>query len=215
MQEILQSFAFTYAALFPICNPLGNAAIFLSITSGEKVGLRHVQALKGSLYMLAILVSFYFIGNAILEFFGVSMEAIRIVGGLIVAKIGMQLLSPKKEDTHNAAEESEAQEKEDISFSPLAMPLLAGPGSLAVTISLSALHHDFMSPSMIGAIIGIAAVCGTCWIVLRQADFILRFLGVNGANAMTKIMAFLLLAIGVQLTLTGTGDWLDTILPKH
>ncbi|MFV0336918.1 MAG: MarC family NAAT transporter [Chthoniobacterales bacterium] len=208
---MLHAFAFAYAALFPICNPLGNAAIFLSITGGEKAALRHLQALKGSVYMLAILVCFYFIGDMILNFFGLSMEAIRIVGGLIVAKIGFQLLTPKKENTHSAAEENEAQEKEDISFSPLAMPLLAGPGSLAVVISLSALRYDFMSPSMIGTIIGIVAVCGTCWIVLRQADFILRFLGVNGANAMTKIMAFLLVAIGVQLTLTGAGDWLEQL----
>lgn len=202
----------TYAALFPIANPLGNAAIFLSITPGEKSGLRRSQALKGSLYMLGILLMFYVAGTFIMKFFGITLDGIRIAGGIVVARVGIKLMNPRKEDTHQPEEEAEARSKPDISLSPLAIPLLAGPGSMAVVMSMSSYHLDPFGGGMFGIIAGIIAVCATCWIMLREAEWVLRVLGVNGANALTKIMAFLLLAIGVQLTLAGANDWLTAIL---
>lgn len=202
----------TYAALFPIANPLGNAAIFLSITPGEKSGQRHVQALKGCLYMFGILILFFVGGNLLMRFFGITLDGIRVAGGLVVAHVGFQLMQPRKENTHGPEEETEAKAKPDISLSPLAIPLLAGPGSMAVVMSLSSYHATAFQAGMLGIAAGIAAVCVTCWIMLREADLVLGVLGVNGANALTKIMAFLLLAIGVQLTLDGAGDWLGGLL---
>ncbi len=204
----------TYAALFPIANPLGNAAIFLSITDGEKSVLRRSQALKGSLYMLGILLLFFVAGNFLMRFFGITLDGVRIAGGLVVAHVGFKLMTPRKEDTHGPEEEAEAKAKPDISLSPLAIPLLAGPGSMAVVMSLSSYHPTVLHTGMGGIVAGIAAVCATCWITLREAGVVLRVLGVNGANALTKIMAFLLLTIGVQLTLNGAHDWLLAILHK-
>lgn len=214
MGDFLQSFAMTYAALFPIANPLGNAAIFLSITDGEKSVLRRSQALKGSLYMLGILLLFFVGGNFIMRFFGITLDGVRIAGGLVVAHVGFKLMTPRKEDTHGPEEEAEAKAKPDISLSPLAIPLLAGPGSMAVVMSLSSYHPTVLHSGMGGIVAGILAVCATCWLTLREAELVLRVLGVNGANALTKIMAFLLLAIGVQLTLNGAQDWLTAILKK-
>lgn len=202
----------TYAALFPIANPFGNAAIFLSITPGEKTAQRRSQALKGSLYMLGILVVFFVGGNLLMRFFGITLDGIRVAGGLVVARVGFRLMNPRKEDTHSPDEEAEARAKPDISLSPLGIPLLAGPGSMAVVMGLSANHAGAFEPGMAGILAGITAVCLTCWLMLREAELVLRVLGVNGANALTKIMAFLLLAIGVQLTLDGAGDWLRAIL---
>jgi multiple antibiotic resistance protein len=207
--DFIQSFAMTYAALFPIANPLGNAAIFLSITDGEKAAERHSQALKGSLYMFGILLLFFIGGNFIMRFFGITLDGIRVAGGLVVAHVGFKLMNPKKADTHGPEEEAEAKAKPDISLSPLAIPLLAGPGSMAVVMSFSSFHESIYSQGMLGMLAGIFAVCATCWIMLRQADSVLGVLGVNGANALTKIMAFLLLAIGVQLAMNGGQHWLQ------
>lgn len=195
-------------------NPLGNAAIFLSITEGEKSASRRSQALKGSLYMLGILLLFFLGGNFLMRFFGITLDGIRVAGGLVVAHVGFKLMTPRKEDTHGSEEEAEAKAKPDISLSPLAIPLLAGPGSMAVVMSMSSYHAAPFQAGMAGILAGIAAVCATCWITLREAEVVLRVLGVNGANALTKIMAFLLLAIGVQLTLDGAQGWLSAILAK-
>jgi multiple antibiotic resistance protein len=215
VNEFIHSFAMTYAALFPIANPLGNAAIFLSITPGEKSALRRSQALKGSIYMFLILLLFFIAGNFLMRFFGITLDGIRVAGGLVVAHVGFKLMNPRKEDTHGPEEEAEAKAKPDISLSPLAIPLLAGPGSMAVVMSLSTYHSSPFQMGMAGIMAGIAAVCVTCWLMLREAELVLRVLGVNGANALTKIMAFLLLAIGVQLTLNGAQDWLAGILKAN
>lgn len=202
----------TYAALFPICNPLGNAAIFVSITSSLNDAERRRQAFKGVLYMLALLLAFFAAGTWILTFFGISLDGVRIAGGLIVCRVGMQLLSPKKSDHHTPEEEAEAKSKPDVSFSPLALPLLAGPGSLSVVISMSAsVRGDYViSYGAISA--GIFLVCLTCLATLWQSKRLLDFLGVNGANALTRIMGFLLLCMGVQFIIAGVTGLIKTLV---
>lgn len=203
MGDFLQLVITVYASLFPICNPLGNAAIFLSITDGEKSAERHTQALKGSVYVFLILAGFLLAGTFILSFFGISLAGVRVAGGLVVAAIGFRLLNSTHRPSQPANEEAEAKQKEDISFTPLALPLLAGPGSIAVVMTRSSEIPNFLSTEMAAAITAIFLLGVTCWLILREADAILRVIGVTGANALTKIMAFLLLCIGVQLVLNG------------
>ncbi len=201
----MELFATTFATLFAICNPLGNAAIFLSITSGEKTELRQQQALMGCVYMLAILLTFFLFGQALMQFFGLSLPGIRIAGSLVIVKIGFNLLTPREhaERTHNADEHEEAVAKPDISFSPLAMPLLAGPGSIASVIGLTALVPHPAAWDYAQFVGGIVAVVLVCWIILANSERLLGVLGVNGANALTKIMGFILLCIGVQMGIDG------------
>lgn len=203
MSDFIQIVVTTYAALFPICNPLGNAAIFLSMTDGEKRSQRATQALKGSLYVFGILAGFLLAGTFILSFFGISLEGVRIAGGFVVASVGVRLLSASRHQTPQPNEEAEAREKPDISFTPLALPLLAGPGSIAVVMTQSTQNPHLLSWATLASLIGIALISVTCWIVLREADKVLGVIGVNGATALTKIMAFLLLCIGVQLMIAG------------
>ena len=138
-----------------------------------------------------------------MKIFGLSLEGIRIAGGLVIGKIGFNLLNPKREDTHNDEEHIEAKEKKDISFSPLAMPLLAGPGAIASIMGMASLIPDNNMMSYIAVIIGIFISCIICLVVLRESQILMKVLGVNGANALTKIMGFLLLCIGVQLIIDG------------
>lgn len=204
MNHLTELLLTVIATLFPITNPLGNAAIFLSITDGDTPAERRAQALRGSFYMFLLLAGFFLGGAWIMRFFGITLPGIRIAGGLVIAKIGFNLLTPKVEHTHTPEENAEAKNKPDIAFSPLAMPLLAGPGAIAAVMGIAANLPPRWDPVDDGVVlIGILLVSVACWLILRESERLLKFLGVNGANALTKIMGFLLLCIGVQLVING------------
>ncbi len=189
--------------MLPITNPLGCAAIFLSMTEGNSLAERRSQALRGSIYMFILLCGFFLCGALIMKFFGLTLPGIRIAGGLVVAKIGFDLLAANTKADHTKEEHAEARRKDDIAFSPLAMPLLAGPGAIAAIMGLAGNleTHDVAHYSVV--IAAILTVSAICWVILRSSDQLLKFLGVNGAHALTKFMGFLLLCMGVQLVING------------
>lgn len=192
----------TVVALLPLINPLAATPAFLAITEGDSEERRREQALKGCIYMVGILVAFLIGGTFIMNFFGLSLPGMRIAGGLLVAGIGTSMLSPPArragpEDQETAA----ARAKRDISFTPLAMPTLSGPGSIAVTLGFSSLARG---PLDYGAIIlGILFVAGVTYAALRLSGRIVQVIGVNGMSALTRIMGFLLLCVGVQFVVNG------------
>lgn len=202
----------TVIALLPLINPLAATPAFLAITEGDSEERRREQALKGCIYMVGILVAFLIGGTFIMNFFGLSLPGMRIAGGLLVAGIGLSMLSPPArragpDDQETAA----ARAKRDISFTPLAMPTLSGPGSIAVTLGFSSLARG---PLDYGAIIlGILFVAGVTYTALRLSGRIVQVIGVNGMSALTRIMGFLLLCVGVQFVVNGvTGIATDPIL---
>ena len=202
MDNSIHILVFTISSLFPITNPIGNAGIFLSLTSDQDEAKKRSQALRGAIYMFFILEAFFFGGSYIMRFFGLSLDGIRIAGGLVIAKYGFNQLQPKREQTHTDEEHIEAQQMTDISFSPLAMPLLAGPGAIASVVGITSV----ITPTPISFLvvsIGILITCMICWVILRESELLIGFLGINGANALTKIMGFILLCIGVQLVVDG------------
>ncbi len=202
VENFLNTIITVYAALFPICNPLGVAPLFLIITRGDKSQHRRQQALKGATFVFFILTAFLLAGSFILNFFGISLDGVRIAGGLVVTGIGLRLLHQAPDSARQSIETEEAMEKADISFSPLALPLLAGPGTIAVVMTKSSqFAFDFVP--LAAAVVAILLLSATCWLILSQADRILEAIGITGANILTKIMAFLLVCIGVQLFLTG------------
>ncbi|MEM6600078.1 MAG: MarC family NAAT transporter [Verrucomicrobiota bacterium] len=203
MNEFSHLVLITIAALFPITNPLGNAAIFLSITDGQTDTQRRLQAWRAAIYMFLILEVFFLGGAWIMSFFGLSLPGIKIAGGLIITKFGFNLLNPQTGHTHTPEEHREARDSKDVSFSPLAMPLLAGPGAIAAVMGVTAQISSGSMLSYLAVTLGIGSSVLICWIVLREAPWLMKFLGVNGANALTKIMGFLLLCIGVQFLING------------
>ena len=192
----------TISTLFPITNPIGNAGIFLSLTAGQDRARKRQLALWGAIYMFCILEVFFLGGSYILRFFGISMEGMRIAGGILIAKFGFDQLQPRRQNTQTDQEHAEARQMDDISFSPLAMPLLAGPGAIASVIGISSILAPGVS-SHAWVSLGIALTSIICWLILRESDLLMNFLGINGANALTKIMGFLLLCIGVQFVVNG------------
>ncbi len=192
----------TLIGLLPIINPLSAGPTFLAITEGDSDERRREQALKGCLYMVAILVSFLIGGTFIMKFFGISIPGLRIAGGILLTGIGMSMLATKKVSVETDAEHQEAaRRKVDISFSPLAMPMLSGPGSIAVTLGFTSLATGVLDYMAI--IAGIVTVALITYTVLRVSGRLVGFIGPVGVNAMTKIMGFLIMSMGVQFVVNG------------
>jgi multiple antibiotic resistance protein len=206
--EFWHQFIAIFISLFVITDPFGNIGIFLSITDGDDAQYRRTQALKGSIYSFLLMFVFFIGGTYIMHFFGITLDGIRIGGGLIVSRIGFSLLSPKEEDSHSKDEKDESKKKADISFCPLALPLIAGPGALAVVIAASAKigsqGGNDVWYSYIAISLAIASVSFLTWLCLRHSGLLLHLLGVNGMNAITRIMGFLLICIAIQMMITGT-----------
>jgi len=191
----------TVIGLLPIINPLAAAPTFLAITEGDSDERRREQARKGCAYMVAILVSFLIGGTFIMNFFGISIPGLRIAGGILMTGIGMSMLAVHRSTDEEREEREAARKKVDVSFSPLAMPMLSGPGSIAVTLGFTSLASDWTD--YIAIIAGIVVVALLTYLVLRLAGRIVTFIGPVGMNAMTKIMGFLIMCIGVQFVVNG------------
>lgn len=191
-------------SLFVITDPLGNVGIFLSITEGDDLAFRRRQAFKGNLYGAILLLVFLFGGPYILDFFGISLHAVDLGGGLIVGAVGWSLIRAKEDRKHCGTKgHPEASEMTDISFCPLALPLIAGPGAIAVVIDAG--RHAMERGGMVWIADGLAVITAMLisWICLRESQFVLRVLGENGMKALTKIMGFLLVCIAAQMMITG------------
>jgi multiple antibiotic resistance protein len=207
--EILDDIFLAFIAILPVVNPFSAPPIFISITEGSTAEERRTQALKASLYAFIILLVSLLAGTFILKFFSISLPAVQIAGGLLIARTGFQMLAPQKEHHQTVAEEKEARAKEDVSFIPLAMPLLSGPGAMAVMINLATRVAHWAEWFYIS--IAAAGVCIITYFVLVESVRLVRVLGVNGMNAVSKLMGFLLLSMAVQFIINGLSTTVLTI----
>jgi multiple antibiotic resistance protein len=191
----------TFLALFPIVNPFGAIPIFFTLTGDFSPAERKQTALKTAIYVITILVVFLFFGRFVLILVGISLPVLRIAGGLIVANTAWSMVTGNSRMT--PAESNEASTKEDISLTPMAMPMLSGPGSIGVVMGLSA---DAGTVSYLGIVIGIVALGLVVYLFLRLGGPLVKRLGPGAAGAINRIFGFLLLAIAVQLVCDGIAD---------
>ena len=192
----------TVIALLPMINPLATAPTFLAITEGDSRERRMDQLWRACLYMVAILVCFLIGGRLIMDFFGISIPGLRIAGGMVVAGIGWgMLMAPPRDPAKSDAAYAEARAKPDIAFSPLAMPMMSGPGSIAVTIGFTSLSTGWID--YVAIILGILVVAVITYGTLRLSERFVGVLGLNGMNALSKVMGFLILCIGIQFVVNG------------
>lgn len=192
-----------FSALFSVVNPLGAIPIFLSLTTDNTVKERNGQALKACIYMSVILIVFLLIGTYILNFFGITIEGMKIAGGIIIMRSGFNLLSAtyRKGKAINERVEEEALEKEDISFSPLAMPMLSGPGSISLLISMGL--EAVLFAEYFNIIAGVLLLAVVTFIILRFSPLLFKLLGQGGISAMSRIMGFIVMTIGIQFMING------------
>ena len=191
----------TIGALLPIANPFSTAPVFVSLTRQMTPDRRAQQARMACIYMTSVLVGALLIGAAVMLFFGISIPALRIAGGLVVARVGFAMLNPEPEEELSDESKREALDKRDIAFTPIAMPLLSGPGSIAVTISIAT---EVDRPlEYVSVAVGIVVVALISWVILRGSTQVVKVLGVTGMNVITRLMGFILVCIGVQFIATG------------
>jgi len=197
----------TIGALLPIVNPFAAAPMVVSMTASFPEQERRDQIRRACVYMFFILTTFLVAGGLIMQFLGISIPGLRVAGGLVIAAVGLRMLFLPQPSTAYA----ESGPKHDISFTPLAIPSLAGPGSIAVVIGMSttaqADQYVILRHAMI--IGGIAITALTCYFVLRGATRLARFLGPSGMSGLTGIMGFLLVCIGVQFVINGVTNLVD------
>ena len=193
----------TFLALFPIVNPFGGVPLFFSLTSSFPSGERNRTALRTGMYVIFILVFFMFLGRFVLHFFGISLPVLKIAGGLIVANTAWGMVTASSRMT--SAESDEASTKEDISLTPMAMPILSGPGSIGVVMGLAA--HANSALSYLGMVIGIVGVGVAVYLFLRLGGPLVARLGPGATGAINRIFGFLILAIAVQLVWDGVADF--------
>ena len=193
----------TFLALFPIVNPFGGIPMFFTLTANFLPAERKRTALKTAAYVVAILVVFLFFGRFVLILFGISLPVLKIAGGLIVANTAWSMVTGDSRVTE--AESNEATTKEDISLTPMAMPMLSGPGSIGVVMGLSASANSMVA--YLGIVIGIAALGLVVYLFLNLGGPLVKRLGPGAAGAINRIFGFLLLAIAVQLVWNGVADF--------
>jgi len=193
----------TFLALFPIVDPFGGVPIFFSMTSSWTPRDRNRTAFKTGLWVFLILVTFLFFGRFVLLFFGISLPVLKIAGGLIVANTAWGMVTSHARITPE--ESHEAEDKEDISLTPLAMPLMSGPGAIGVVMALAA--HVDTAAAYLGMVIGVAAVALSVALFFCMGGPLVRRLGPSAVGAINKIFGFLILAIAVQLVWNGVADF--------
>ncbi|MFN4197585.1 MAG: MarC family NAAT transporter [Flavobacterium sp.] len=190
--------AYVFAALFSVLNPLGAVPIFVGLTQEYTKKERSRVALWTAINVFLILVISFFVGEFVLKFFGITIDALRIAGGMIIVSSGFSLLTGKFTRTRGVTKdvESDAQSRNDIALTPLAIPMLAGPGSISLLI---ALYQDYsQTGEQIFTCIAILAVAIVIFFVLRSAHYLSRILGASGIVAISRIIGFIVIAIGVQ-----------------
>lgn len=203
LRTLPHSAAATFLALFPIVDPFGGIPIFFAMTSAWTAKDRQRTAVKTGIWVFVILVTFLFFGRFVLYFFGISLPVLKIAGGLIVANTAWGMVTSHARITPE--ESHEAQEKEDISLTPLAMPLMSGPGAIGVVMALAA--HVDSAASYIGMVIGIAGIALSVLLFFWLGGPLVRRLGLSAVGAINKIFGFLILAIAVQLVWDGVADF--------
>lgn len=216
MIELLEVIGIGLITLLPLANPLTAVALFLSLAEDMDKETRHQQAFMAGVYVFAIMMVTWYAGQIVMNTFGISVPGLRIAGGLIVVLIGFQMLFPvrKVHESPEAREKTSEMKKEpdvNIAFVPLAMPGTAGPGTIAIIISnASTVHQGIIHISqwvlIIAPIIVFLIFSLLLWLSLRSSALIMRFIGNSGVQAISRLMGFLLVCMGIQFVINGSLD---------
>ncbi len=201
MEILLQSASIAFITLFPLVNPLGGVPLFCSLTANYDEGYRKKMAMRTSVNVAVILVVFLFLGKLLLEFFGINLAVLKVAGGLIVAHTAWEMVTNKSKLSND--ETSELNEKQDISFTPMAMPILSGPGSIGAAIGLTSAKAITSFSYYLGFTAGILLVGIIVFVLLRLSTKLFKLLGNTGIGVLSRIMGFFILAIAVQLIYEG------------
>jgi len=201
------------AALLPIVNPIGSAALFLALTEGQPASMRQTLARKIAVNSFVLLAGSVLIGTYVLRFFGISIPVVQIGGGLVVLATGWSMLNQKEGEMKSDVRPVDCPTCPDIiseqAFYPLTLPVTVGPGSISVAITLGAnLHGGGFNRALliVDALLASAIVAWLVFLCDRYAAPLSRKMGQTGMNITVRLCSFLLLCIGVQIVWNGVSS---------
>jgi multiple antibiotic resistance protein len=206
-------------ALLPIVDPLGGAPIYLAMTTGLTTDQRTRMAKLVAINSFVLLIASTLAGAYVLDFFGLSIPAVQVAGGIVVCLVGWQLLNSPNTQPAVDRSSTPAPSSEDLSqqaFYPMTMPLTVGPGSISVALTLGANPPPGFRPLLVTVVahtIGILLVALGVYLCYRYAEVILRKLGPTGTGVVVRLTAFILLCIGVQICWNGVHALLLSTFP--
>jgi multiple antibiotic resistance protein len=208
------AFLLAFPSLFSIINPIGGALIFYGFTKDFGSSDRLKVASRVALYSLLVMFGALWAGTYILSFFGVSIDALRIAGGMVIALSGFHLLTSSDSHPDQKSHEREAAPDSDddpmqVAFFPLTLPFTTGPGTIAVAITIGAERRSTgvgLIAFFLGASIAALANAAIIWIAYRFADRLTGLVGPTARQVIVRMTAFLLMCIGVQILVTAIGD---------
>jgi len=178
----------TFVAVFVLADALGNAPIFLVLTKGMEPEQRNGVIDRASIVATAVLLGFAFAGQPILNYLEISIGSLRVAGGLLLLLIALRMLQGEMDTPI-------VEQERDVAITPLALPLLAGPGTLTTVMLLMSESPD----ARLSVAVGILAAMGVSWFIVRQATRINHWLGAEGAVIVTQLLGFLLAALAVEI----------------
>lgn len=198
-----------FAALFPVVNPIGTALVLFGMTRGVDDQTWKLMSRKIAFYSFLFLTFFFFFGSYILKLFGISIPVVQFSGGIVLALMGWQLLNQKEISKPVSGEglDNPCPAIEDKAFYPFTFPLTIGPGGMAVVLTFSA-HLNRESSLLItleqgAAVFGIFLMCIVVTVCYRNLKYMTKKFSAAGALALSKILAFFVLCIGVEIAWAG------------
>ena len=200
--DYLHQFGLAFMAFFAIMNPVSSLPVYISLTSGDDEATAKAVARKGLLIAFGIIVVFALGGRYIFEMFGMTLPALRLAGGALVFLIGFHMLQGQHSAVQHppAGDAGAGSDKLGVAVSPLATPLLAGPGTIATAMNLSA--HEAPANTLI-TIAAFALLCLLTYVLFVYGKTLVRLLGQSAMNVMTRMMGLILAVIGAQMLIAG------------
>ena len=218
MLLVLKSFALAFGALFPVVNPLGSALMFLTVVGGVPIKQFRYLARKVAVSMVLFLLVFEGGGAALLNFFGISLPVVQLAGGFVLAAMGWRILSQNvSANEQSTSPDRDVRTLNDQIFFPLTFPISAGPACIVVTLTLSAhaSRRDLLGNVLAhaGMALAIVALGVTIWLCYLYASRITEKIAPATIQGILRVVAFVLLCIGVQIALNGWEAFVKA-LPK-
>lgn len=218
LTQLSDTFLLVFAGLFPVINPPAAGFIVLSLvphaTASERAFLARIIAINSLFILLGSLV----MGAYVLSFFGISIPVLRVAGGLVIAFAGWNLLHKSADETRKppATPTPDAARKASLramAFYPLTLPVSVGPGSIAVAIALGTgrPRGHVQIINAVGVLLALLVLCGSIYLCVRFAGHIGKRLGPVGTEVLMRLLAFVLLCIGIQILWLGLDDLLESV----
>lgn len=202
-----------FTSLFAIVDPFAALPVYIALTSRESIEHRRRTSLRASVTTLSVLLVFALSGQVLFQFFGISIGAFKIAGGVLLFAVAFDMMSAQVSSTKSTPEENaDASSRDDVGLMPVGIPLLSGPGAIASSMVLSARAHSMADKAALLA--AICAVALVTWAVLRSASRIAQVLGLTGMNIIARVMGLILAAVAAQFIIDGLIASLP-ILSRH